>query len=178
MESHPDALDSESIDNIGVVLGDASKGIVDVDIDRPSALPLAEFFLPKTGMIFGRKSERNAHWIYRCADAGRTNECAGTPAPISWEALEEAVLDLAIATELLPFYAVGCRHDMALCLVGFFRRAGWPEKRTAFLFCCCTAGKEWHGELPRRSRGRSNISYTGCAESKRPSLAESDSLTP
>lgn len=69
-ESHPDALDPETDDNIGVVLGDASKGMVDVDIDRPSALPLARFFLPKTEMIFGRESKPRSHWIYRCGEAG------------------------------------------------------------------------------------------------------------
>jgi len=32
-----------------------------VDIDRVSSLPLADFFLPKTDMIFGRKSKPRSH---------------------------------------------------------------------------------------------------------------------
>jgi hypothetical protein len=70
-QSHPDALEPNGSCNIGVVLGDASDGLVDIDIDRLEALPLADFFLPKTEMIFGRKSKPHSHRIYKCAEPGR-----------------------------------------------------------------------------------------------------------
>ena len=40
--------------NVGVVLGDASNGLIDVDLDDPVALLYADHFLPKTDSIFGR----------------------------------------------------------------------------------------------------------------------------
>ena len=73
-ESHPDALNPTGNCNIGVVLGDASGGLVDVDIDRASALPLADFFLPTTSMVFGRKSKPRSHRVFRCAQAGRNKK--------------------------------------------------------------------------------------------------------
>ena len=68
--SHPDAINADAACNIGVVLGNASGGLVDVDIDRKSALSLACAFLPRTGMVFGRKSKRRSHYLYTCEDAG------------------------------------------------------------------------------------------------------------
>lgn len=51
--------------NIGVVLGARSNGLVDIDIDNDVALKLARYFLPETGMIFGRSSRPSSHWLYR-----------------------------------------------------------------------------------------------------------------
>jgi putative DNA primase/helicase len=53
--------------NIGIVLGARSNGLIDVDIDDDLAMKLAPYFLPNTGMIFGRSSRRHSHWLYRCA---------------------------------------------------------------------------------------------------------------
>lgn len=50
--------------NIGILLGEASNGLVDVDLDCTEAIALAKDFLPGTGMIFGRSSKPNSHWIY------------------------------------------------------------------------------------------------------------------
>jgi hypothetical protein len=51
--------------NIGVIMGPTSGGLVDVDLDCPEAIAIAAFILPKTGAIFGRPSARMAHWLYR-----------------------------------------------------------------------------------------------------------------
>jgi hypothetical protein len=148
-QSRPDALDPNGSCNIGVVLGDASNGLVDVDIARMSTLPLADFFLPQTEMVFGRKPKPRSHRIYKCPEPGRTKqwkddggvvielrgnggqtvfpsslhhpsgeqvECdkAGVPTTISWPELENAVVELAIATEISPSYHLGNRHGIAL----------------------------------------------------------------
>ena len=42
--------------NIGVLLGDPSGGLIDVDLDSPEALILAPRFLPPTECRFGRAS--------------------------------------------------------------------------------------------------------------------------
>jgi putative DNA primase/helicase len=56
--------------NIGVVLGAASSGLIDVDLDCAEAVQLAPYFLPATGAKFGRASAPASHWLYRC----ETNE--------------------------------------------------------------------------------------------------------
>jgi hypothetical protein len=50
--------------NIGIILGEVSRGLVDVDIDCPEALLLASHLLPATGGRFGRASKRASHWLY------------------------------------------------------------------------------------------------------------------
>src|SRR5688500_18051556 len=74
IESWPDLRISESDlptyfncrpQNIGLLLGDPSGGIVDVDLDHPAALSLADRFLPVTPAIFGRPGKPRSHRIYR-----------------------------------------------------------------------------------------------------------------
>ncbi|WP_084678941.1 AAA family ATPase [Methylocystis sp. ATCC 49242] len=50
--------------NIGVVLGQNSSGLSDVDLDCPEAIAAAPYFLPKTAAIFGRETARASHWLY------------------------------------------------------------------------------------------------------------------
>jgi AAA domain/Bifunctional DNA primase/polymerase, N-terminal len=50
--------------NNGIILGEASD-LADVDLDCIEALELAPSILPKTNAVFGRKSKRRSHWLYR-----------------------------------------------------------------------------------------------------------------
>jgi len=50
--------------NIGVLLGEPSGYLVDIDLDCPEAVRLAPMFLPKTGAIFGRAGAPKSHWLY------------------------------------------------------------------------------------------------------------------
>jgi hypothetical protein len=52
-------------DNIGLLLGSASGGLVDIDLDCTEALKLARSLLPTTAMIHGRKSKSASHHWYR-----------------------------------------------------------------------------------------------------------------
>ena len=69
-------ITSENIDqyfngeptNIGILTGVTSGGLVDVDIDDEDALTFAEWFLPDTNCVFGRKSKPKSHWVYRAPD--------------------------------------------------------------------------------------------------------------
>jgi hypothetical protein len=56
--------------NIGVVLGEASGGTVDIDADCPEAISLASRFLPKTECVFGRASAPRSHHVYRVSEPG------------------------------------------------------------------------------------------------------------
>lgn len=53
-------------DNIGVLLGEPSGGLIDVDLDSNEAVLLAKTFLPKTGAVFGRPSKPASHFLYLC----------------------------------------------------------------------------------------------------------------
>lgn len=51
-------------DNVGLLLGEPSNGLLDVDLDAPEGLIVAETWLPATGMIHGRTSKPCSHWWY------------------------------------------------------------------------------------------------------------------
>jgi hypothetical protein len=51
--------------NLGILNGEPSRHLQDVDLDCPEALRIAPHLLPRTGWIFGRKSAPRSHWIYR-----------------------------------------------------------------------------------------------------------------
>jgi hypothetical protein len=59
--------------NIGLVLGDASGGLVDVDLDCPEALELADEYLPPTLCITGRAGKPRSHYWYM-APGGRSRQ--------------------------------------------------------------------------------------------------------
>jgi len=53
-------------ENIGLVLGEASGGLVDVDCDAPEVRQIVNKFLPDTGLIHGRASSRGSHYWFCC----------------------------------------------------------------------------------------------------------------
>jgi hypothetical protein len=50
--------------NIGILLGEPSGGLVDVDLDSTEALALAPALLPGTDCIFGRERKPRSHYLY------------------------------------------------------------------------------------------------------------------
>lgn len=50
--------------NIGIILGEPSKGRADVDIDIPGLGSVARLLLPDTGFVFGRATKPWSHWEY------------------------------------------------------------------------------------------------------------------
>ena len=54
------------LQNIGVLLGTPSGGLIDIDLDTPEAIELAAIYLPATSAVFGRKSKPRSHYLYRC----------------------------------------------------------------------------------------------------------------
>ena len=52
--------------NIGLLLGEPSGGLVDVDLDSPEAISIADAILPATSMISGRRSSPTSHRWYIC----------------------------------------------------------------------------------------------------------------
>lgn len=59
-------LDGRADWNVGIVLGAASGNLVDIDLDCPEAVVLADQFLPPTDVVFGRPSKPRSHRLYVC----------------------------------------------------------------------------------------------------------------
>jgi Primase C terminal 2 (PriCT-2)/Bifunctional DNA primase/polymerase, N-terminal len=51
-------------ENIAVILGAASGELVDIDLDCPEALALADLYLSATGAVFGRASKPRSHRLF------------------------------------------------------------------------------------------------------------------
>lgn len=51
--------------NIGVLLGEPSAWLIDVDLDQQRAIELAPEYLPPTAAVFGRSGKPRSHWLYR-----------------------------------------------------------------------------------------------------------------
>ena len=52
--------------NVGILTGEPSGGLGDVDLDTLQAVALAPRFLPATGGVFGRPGKPRSHWLYAC----------------------------------------------------------------------------------------------------------------
>lgn len=70
-------------ENVGLLLGDPSGGLVDVDLDAPEAVAAAPVFLPPTPRRHGRPGKSNSHWWY-VSDP--------TPRPENWQDIDQAML--------------------------------------------------------------------------------------
>lgn len=55
--------------NCGILLGEPSKWLVDIDFDWREAADLAKDFLPETGAIFGRETNKSSHFLYYASGA-------------------------------------------------------------------------------------------------------------
>src|SRR5215469_12680089 len=67
----------ESECNIGVAFGPMSEHLVDVDLDCPEALALADLYLPSTRAEFGRPTKPRSHRLY--VAHGATYQSFGDP---------------------------------------------------------------------------------------------------
>lgn len=65
--------------NVGVLLGEPSGWLIDVDLDNPVAVELAPEYLPPTGRIFGRTSKPRSHWLYRVTAPIETKQFKAKP---------------------------------------------------------------------------------------------------
>lgn len=68
-------IDFRSPCNIGVLLGSASDGLTDVDLDCSEARSVASATLPPTDACFGRLTSPRSHYLYK-TDLGKTHKTA------------------------------------------------------------------------------------------------------
>lgn len=64
-ETAPQYFTKNGQQNIGILLGEPSGDLVDVDLDWPEARALADAFLPPTTLVFGRPGSSRSHRLYR-----------------------------------------------------------------------------------------------------------------
>ena len=57
--------------NIGILLGEASGDLVDVDLDCSEACAIAAYFLPPTNSVFGRRSKPTSHYLFVCKNESK-----------------------------------------------------------------------------------------------------------
>jgi hypothetical protein len=58
--------------NVAILNGTPSGGLIDIDLDSDGARRMASEFLPRTGMAFGRETKPWSHWLYRCTPLPQT----------------------------------------------------------------------------------------------------------
>ena len=149
---------------VGVVLGTRSGGLIDIDLDCPAAVELAEGFLPKTGAMFGHMGSKASHYLYyvdgqcehrsfRGPDKDMLVEHRGekhqtrippsddivwmgdrTSARVNAAELMQTTRWLALASALVPIWRKGHRHELALALSGFLKRCGAELRQVEHLF--------------------------------------------
>src|SRR5262249_33270556 len=69
--------------NVGVLNGEPSGGLVDVDLDAPEAVTVAALFLPATPLVFGRPGKPRSHWPYRCVPPPPTTKYTSPQDPVT-----------------------------------------------------------------------------------------------
>ncbi|MGH7114255.1 MAG: PriCT-2 domain-containing protein [Stellaceae bacterium] len=131
------AADFQIGDNVAVMLGPRSGELVDVDLDCPEALALADLYLPKTGAEFGRASKPRSHRLF--ISPGATFHSFADPTTNS------TLLELRARGEtggehltLLPPSVAGERrewHGETIAPVGYDARS--VRRRCAFLAMAC-----------------------------------------
>jgi hypothetical protein len=99
--------------NIGVLLGEPSGWLVDVDLDHGLAVQLASEFLPATKSIFGRKSKQRSHWLYNITAPAVTKK-------------EQAVIDKKRAM-LVEFRSTGCQTVFPVSIHTSGERIEWAD---------------------------------------------------
>ena len=73
--------------NIGILLGEPSGGLIDIDLDAPETIKLAPIFLPPTNCRFGRPGKPDSHWLYLATPSGLTSQYRDTE-----KGIEESML--------------------------------------------------------------------------------------
>jgi hypothetical protein len=69
--------------NLGVLNGEPSGGLVDVDLDAVEAVAIAALFLPPTPLIFGRPGKPRSHWCFRCLPPPSTTKYSTPKDPVT-----------------------------------------------------------------------------------------------
>lgn len=60
--------ETEGAGNVGILLGEPSGGLIDVDLDHPATARVKRFFLPPTRMKSGRPGRPASHFWYRAKE--------------------------------------------------------------------------------------------------------------
>jgi hypothetical protein len=139
--------------NIGVILGDASKGLTDIDLDCDEAWRASPFLLPKTH-CFGRASKPYSHWLYY-TDLAHTAE----KATLQWKEGTKPLLECRVGATGAQTVFPGSTHPSG-------ERVEWADqnnvtrvdgvdlvRRCARLSAACLLARHFPGEGGRHNAG-------------------------
>lgn len=158
--------------NVGVLLGAPSKNLVDVDLDCEESVRVAPHTLPPTEAVFGTDKKPKSHYLYYVDNEPKTKRyegergvtvelrgtgaqtrfppsqgvswnCEGEPTSVTLAALQAAVEETAVVSDVAQHWADGKRHDMALTLAGALKNSGWQlEDTLEFVSLVCVAAAD------------------------------------
>ena len=63
--------------NVGILLGEPSGNLVDVDLDHRIAVEIAEQYLPPNNAVFGRAGKLRSHFLYRAVSSTHKRQVQG-----------------------------------------------------------------------------------------------------
>jgi len=131
--------------NVGLLLGDLSGGLVDIDLDAPEAVLLAPEFVPPTGMVHGRLSKKRSHYWYLVSVAPRTAKFTDPD-----------------GTTLVELRSTGCQTVVSPSVHPSGEEITWDEfrepasvdtdsliKQVGSLSACCLIARHWPKEGSR-----------------------------
>ena len=127
--------------NVGIILGEASGGLTDVDLDCREALQIADRFLPRTECIFGRASKPLSHRLYvtQLAQTVRYHDPTNNKVLLELRAVGQTVFPGSTHTsgERVEWNSNGdpCRVD-----------GDKLRRRTAALAACALVARYWPAE--------------------------------
>lgn len=142
--------------NIGVMLGEPSGWIVEVDLDHSRAVELGDTFLPHTGCTWGRASKPKSHRAYRLTRPAKTRK---------WKRKNADPGDHAM---ILEFRSTGCQtvapgstHESGEAVVWFDDGEPTPIDPDILIAACDALGRmvlNELGEEPRTALARPTTS--------------------
>jgi hypothetical protein len=137
--------------NIGVLLGAASSGLCDIDLDSVAAVKIADCFLPPTESEFGRAGKPRSHRLYICKDA--TFEKFNNPFLVNSKDEKErknaCIVELRTGNGLQTIFP-GSMHETGESVE--WHADGEPlqvdaqtlRRAVALLACACLVSTFWH----------------------------------
>lgn len=140
--------------NIGLLLGEPSHGLVDVDLDAPEAVDAGSVFLPATSRRHGRPGKPDSHWWY-----------VGDPIPAtrSWKDPDGTMLCELRSTgaqTLVPPSVHPTRERLTWSKEGEAARLEGPvlERAVALVAACALIARHWPD---RGSRHQASLALAG-----------------
>jgi len=130
--------------NIGLLLGEPSGGLIDIDLDWPEARLIAPEILPATNMMSGRTSAPYSHFWYICSESIRTTKFLNPEANDDERAMIVEFRSTGGQTVVAPsIHPSGEHYVWYGALDPAISNANKLLNRVASLAACCLVSRHW-----------------------------------